>query len=95
MWSTVKAPSLLLVPNSREDIVGKERDSIYISLFSWAPKSLWMVTAAIKLRHLLLGRKTMTNLGSMLKSRGITLPIEVHLVKVVYECESWTKKVEY
>ena len=32
-------------------------------------------------RHLLLGRKVMTNLGSILKSRGITLPIEVHLVK--------------
>ena len=49
-------------------------------------------------RHLLLGRKTMTNLGSILKSRNITLPTKVHLVKdmvfpvVMYECESWTIK---
>ena len=39
-----------------------------------APISLQMVTGAMKLRHLLLGRKVMTNLGSMLKSRDITLP---------------------
>ena len=45
-------------------------------------------------RHLLLGRKVMTNLGSILKSRDITLPTKVFPV-VVYECESWTiKKVE-
>ena len=49
-------------------------------------------------RHLLLGRKTMTNLGSILKSRDITLPTKVHLVKamvflvVIYGCESWTIK---
>ena len=47
-------------------------------------------------RHLLLGRKVMTNLDSILKSRDITLSTEVHLVKavvfpvVVYGCESWT-----
>ena len=47
-------------------------------------------------RHLLLGRKAMTNLGSRLKSRDITLPTKVHLVKamfflvVMYGCESWT-----
>ena len=52
-------------------------------------------------RHLLLGRKVMTNLDSILKSRDITLPTKVHLVKVVvfpvvmYGCESWTiKKAE-
>ena len=52
-------------------------------------------------RHLLLGRKVMTNLDSILKSRDITLPSKVHLVKamafpvVMYGCESWTiKKVE-
>ena len=52
-------------------------------------------------RRLLLGRKAMTNLDSILKSRGITLPTKVHLVKamvfpvVMYGCESWTiKKVE-
>ena len=52
-------------------------------------------------RHLLLGRKVMTNLDSILKSRDITLSTKVHLVKAVvfpvimYECESWTiKKAE-
>ena len=52
-------------------------------------------------RHLLLGRKAMTNLDSILKSRDITLPTKVHLVKamvyptVTYGCESWTiKKAE-
>ena len=51
---------------------------------------------------LLLGRKVMTNLDSLLKSRGITLPTKVHLVKamvfpvVMYRCESWTiKKAEH
>ena len=53
-------------------------------------------------RHLLLGRKVLTNLDSMLKSRDITLPAKVHLVKamvfpvVMYGCESWTvKKAEH
>ena len=52
-------------------------------------------------RHLLLGRKAMINLDSVLKSRDITLPTKVHLVKaiiflvVVYRCKSWTiKKAE-
>ena len=52
-------------------------------------------------RHLLLGRKTMTNLESILKSRDITLPTKVHLVKfrvfpvIICGCESWTiKKAE-
>ena len=61
-----------------------------------------MVTEAMKLRRLLLGRKLMTNLGSMLKSRDIILPIKFSLVKamvfpvVMYGCESWTiKKAEY
>ena len=47
---------------------------------------------------LLLGRKVMTNLGSIFKSRDITLPTKVHLVKavVMYGCESWTiKKAEH
>ena len=53
-------------------------------------------------RHLLFGRKVMTNLDSILKSRDITLPTKFHLVKalvfpvVMYGCESWTiKKAEY
>ena len=68
----------------------------------WSPKSLQMVIAAMNFkRHLLLGRKAMTNLDNILKSRDITLPTEVHLVKtivfpiVMYGCESWTiKKAE-
>ena len=40
-------------------------------LFSWAPKSLWTVTVPMKLQHLLLGRKAMTNVGNVLKGRGI------------------------
>ena len=59
-----------------------------------------MVTAAKKFfkRHLLLGRKAMTNLDSVLESRDITLPTKVHLTKamvfpvVMYGCESWTIK---
>ena len=53
-------------------------------------------------RHLLLGRKVMTNLDSKLQSRDITLPTKIHLVKamvypvVMYRCESWTvKKAEH
>ena len=53
-------------------------------------------------RHLFLGRKAMTNLDSILKSRDITLPTKVHLVNamvfpvVMYGCESWTiKKAEH
>ena len=62
-------------------------------------KSLQMVTAAMKLNDtLLLGRKVMTNLDSKFKSRDITLPTKVRLVKatvfpvVMYGCESWTVK---
>ena len=61
-----------------------------------------MVTAAMKLKDLLLGRKVMTNLDSILKSRDITLPTKVCLVKdmvfpvVMYGCDSWTiKKPEH
>ena len=57
-----------------------------------------MVTTALKLKLLLLRRKAMTNLDSILKSRDITLLIKAHLVKamvfpvVMYGCESWTRK---
>ena len=70
--------------------------------FGGLQKSLPMVTAAMKLKDmLLLGRKVMTNLDSILKSRDIPLPTKVHIVKamvfpvVMYGCESWTiKKAE-
>ena len=57
-----------------------------------------MVTATMKLRHLLLGKKAMTNLDSILRSRDITLPTKVRLVKamvfpvVIYGYENWTIK---
>ena len=61
-----------------------------------------MVTAAMKLRHLLLGRIVITNLDSILKSKDIILPTKIHLVKamvfpvVMYGCDSWTiKKAEH
>ena len=69
-----------------------------VTLFLWASISLQVVAEAMKLRHLLLGRKAMTNLDSILKSRDITLPTKVRLVKsmvfpvVTYGCESWTIK---
>ena len=68
------------------------------TLFWGAPKSLQMVTAATKLRHLFLGRKVVTNLYSILKSRDITLPTKVRVVKAVafpvimYDYESWIIK---
>ena len=69
-----------------------------------APKSLQMVTAAMKLKDfcLLLGRKAMTNLDRILKSRDITLLTKVCIIKsmvfpvFIYGCESWTiKKAEH
>ena len=74
----------------------------WLTLFFWAPKSLQMVIAAMKLRCLLLGRKVMTNLDSMLKIRDITLPTKVHIIRamvfpvVMHCCESWSiKKAEH
>ena len=70
------------------------------TLFWGAPKSLLMMTAAMKLSRLLLSRQVMTKLDSMLKSRDITLPTKVHLVKtmafpvVMYGCESWQEYTE-
>ena len=71
-------------------------------LFFWAPKSLQMVIVAMKLKKgLLLERKIMTNLDSILKIRAITLPTKVHIIKTMvypvvrYRCERWTiKKAE-
>ena len=70
-------------------------------LFFWAPKSLHGDCSHESKRHLLLGRKAMTELDCILKNRDITLPTKVHLVKamvfpvVMYGYKSWTiKKVE-
>ena len=83
--------------------MGKQRKQGDTLLF-WAPKSLQMVTVALKLKYayslevLLLGRKVMTNLDSILKSRDVTLPTKIRLVKlwffpiITYGCESWAVK---
>ena len=77
---------------------GETMETVTEFLYLGAPKSLQMVTAAMKLRLLLLGRKVMTNLDSILKSRDITLPTKACPVKamvfpvVMYGCESWTLK---
>ena len=81
--------------------MGKKQKQWQI-LFSWAPKSLQMVTAAMKLKkHLLLEWKAMTNLDMVLKNRDMTLPTKVCVVKAMifpvamYRCKSRTiKKVE-
>ena len=96
-----------------QDLVGKLRSHMlcdlalkkkqwkqWLTLFWGAPKSLQMLTGAMKLRRLLLRRKVMTNLDSIFKSRDITLPTKVlsSLLKtmvfpvVMYGCESWTVK---
>jgi len=69
------------------------------TLFFWAPKITTDGDCSHEIkRRLLLGRKVMTNLDSILKNRDITLPTKVRLVKamvslvVTYGCESWTVK---
>ena len=75
-----------------------ETVEIGLTLFFWAPKSLQMVIAAMKLRLALLGRKVVTNLDNILKNRDVILSTKVCLVKavvfpvVLYGCESWTIK---
>ena len=89
-------------PITSWQINGETMETVSDFILEGAPKSLQMVTAAMKLKRcLLLGRKVMTNLGSILKSRDITLPTKVLLLKamvfpvVTYGCESWTiKKAE-
>ena len=74
----------------------------WLTLFFWAPKSLQMVIAAMKLKDAYSLKGVMTNLDSILKSRDITLSTKVCLIKamffpvVMYGCESWTiKKAEH
>ena len=83
-------------PITSWQIEGEKVEAV-TNFISWAPKSLRMVTAKIK-RCLFLGRKAMTNLDSILKSRYITLSTNACIVKamvfpvVMYGCESWTIK---
>ena len=84
-------------PITSQKIDGERVETVADFIF-WAPKSVQMVIAAMKLKDLLLGRKVMTNLDSIFKSRDITLLTKVHLAKamvfpvVMYGCESWTVK---
>ena len=91
-------------PITSWQIDGETLETVTDFIFFCSPKSLQMVTTASHEieRCLLLGRKVMTNLDSLLKSRDITLPTKVCLVKamvfpvVMYGCESWTiKKAEW
>ena len=86
-------------PITSWQIDGETVETVSDFIYLLAPKSLQMVTAAMKYkRRLLLGRKVMSNLDSIFKSRDITFPTKIHLVKarvfpvVMYGCESWTVK---
>ena len=78
------------------------REEIFL-LFNELKIEIGVMNPNIRIkRHLLLGRKAMTNLDRVLKSRDITLPTKVHIVKamfflvVMHRCESWTiKKAEH
>ena len=74
-WTVKKAKIMSSGP-----ITSWQIDGATVEIFLGAPKSLQMVIAAMQLRHLVLRRKAMTNLDSILKSRDITLPTKVHLV---------------
>ena len=110
------ADDTTLVAESKEELknllmkVKEESEKVGLKLKQWtrerlffgAPKSLCFGTAAMKLKIcFLLGRKLMTNLDSILKSRDISLPTKIHLAKamafpvVIFGCESWIiKKAE-
>jgi len=87
-------------PISSWQIDGETVETLADFIF-WASKITVDGDCSHEIKSLLLGRKVMTNLDSILKSRDITLPTKVHLVKaivfpvVMYECESWAiKKAE-
>ena len=88
-------------PITSWQIDGEEMETVTDFIFSGSKITAQSDCSHEIKRHLLLGRKAMTNLASVLKSRAITLLTKVHLVKamvfpvVVYGCESWTiKKAE-
>ena len=75
---------------------------IVTDLFSWAPKSLQTVSAAIKLKMFVPWKTSYDKVDSILKSRDITLQTKIHIIKamvfpvVIYRFESWTiKKAEH
>ena len=96
-----KAKIMASGPITSQEIDGETVETVADLIFL-VPRSLQMMTAAIKLKETYLGKKNMTNLDSIFKSRDITLPKKAHLVKgmvflvVMYGCESWTtKKAEH
>ena len=84
-------------PITSWEIDGETVETVSDFIFG-APKPLQMVIAAMKLNNAYFLTESMTNLDSILKSRNITLPTKVHLVKpmvfpvVMYACESWAVK---
>ena len=70
-------------PITSWQIDGETVETVTDFIFWGVPKSLQMMTAAMKLRRLFFGRKAMTNLDSILKSKDITLPTKVHIVKAM------------
>ena len=97
-----KAKIMASSPITSWQIDGETVETVADFMF-WGAKSLQMVTAAMKLKDTwLLEKKATSNLDSILKSRDITSPTKVHLVKammfpvVMKVCESWTiKKIEH
>ena len=97
-WSGVPLPSLIQPHYFMANKRGKKQKQRQI-LFSWAPKSSVDNDCSHKIkRSMLLGRKAMTNLDSILKSRDITLLTKIYIVKAMvfpvamYRCENWSKK---
>ena len=93
-----KVMSLLFTMLSRLVIYGETVETVTNFILGGSKITADGVCSHEIKRHSLLGRKIMTNLDSIFKSRGITLPKKVHLVKavvfpvVMYGCESWTVK---
>ena len=97
-FSIQKTKIMASGPITSWQIDGETVETVANFILGGAPKSADGDCSHEIKRHLLLGRKTMTNLDSILKTREITLPTNVHLVKamvfpvVMYRCESWSVK---
>ena len=97
-WNNIENTKIMTSgPITSWQIEGEKVEAV-TDFISWAPKSMQMMSAAMKLKDLLLGRNVMTNLESVLRSRDITLPTKIHIIKamvfpvVMYGCKRWTIK---
>ena len=82
-------------PITSWQIDGKTMETV-TDYLGGAPKSLWIVTVAMKLKDACSLEKAMTNLDSILKSRDITLLIKIHLVKaMVFPVVMWMRELDY